>query len=361
MIPLLKPVFDKEMEEAAVHSLNNERFVLGESVFKFEEEFAKYCGTDYSVSTSSGTDALQFTMIASDFKGKEVISCPASFIATSNSIINSDANIVFADADYESNNIEPSLIEEKITEKTKAVIPIHLYGNPAEMDRINEIAEKKNLAVIEDACQAHGATYKGKKAGNLGTAGCFSFYSTKNITVGGDGGMITTNDGKLADRISKMRNCGRISQYEHDEFGYTSRLNSANAAIGMVQLKRLDGWNEKRNAAAKKYMEGLKDIKEISLPKIPEYNKSAFHLFACKTDKRDELFAHLKEKEIQAGTHYPIPIHLQPLYVKLFGYKKGDYPVSEKISEKVICLPMFSDIKDEELKYVIETVRRFFD
>lgn len=361
MIPLLKPVFDKEMEDAAVHSLNNERFVLGESVFKFEEEFAKYCGTDYAISTSSGTDALQFSLFASEVKGREVISCPTSFIATSNSIVNSGADVVFADADYESNNIEPSLIEDKITEKTKAIIPIHLYGNPADMERINEIAEKRNIAVIEDACQAHGATHKGKKAGNLGTVGCFSFYSTKNITVGGDGGMITTNEEKIANRISKMRNCGRISQYEHDEFGYTARLNSVNAAIGRVQLKRLDGWNEKRNATAKKYMEELKDIDGISLPKIPEHNKSAFHLFACKTDKRDELFAYLKEKGIQAGTHYPIPIHLQPLYVKLFGYRKGDYPVSEKISEKVICLPMFSEIKDEELDYVIETVRRFFD
>jgi len=361
MIPIFKPIFNKEMEEAAIHSFNNERFVLGESVFKFEEEYAKYTGTDHAVSTSSGTNALQIAMLAMGINGGEVLTTPASFIATSNAVMHANATPVFSDCGERSFNLEPSKMSEKITEKTRAILPVHLYGNPAEMDEINEIAEQKSIPVLEDACQAHGADYKGKKAGNLGSAACFSFYSTKNLTVCGDGGMITTNDEKLAERIAKIRNCGRISQYEHDVLGYTSRLNSANAAIGRVQLKHLDEWTANRQNIASKYLDGLKDLPDLVLPQISEHSKSAYHLFACMSEKRDALAEHLKAKEIQSCKNFPIPIHLQPLYKNLFGFREGDYPNAERLSAQVICLPMFPDMSDEEVKTVIETTRGFFE
>ena len=364
MIKLFNPTFNKEMEEAAIHALQNERFVLGESTFKFEEAFARYCGTKHAISTSSGTAALQLTIIASGCERKEVITCPNSFIATSNAILHARADPVFVDADYETNNIDTTQIGEKITKNTKAIVPIHLYGTPADMDAINDTidknAKKNNIVVIEDACQAHGATYKEKKAGNLGHAGCFSFYSTKNMTVCGDGGMVTTNDEKLADKIAKMRNCGRVSQFVHEEEGFTYRLNTVNAAIGLVQLKYLDAWNEKRNSVAKKYSDSFRNIDGIKIPVVPSHSKSAFHLYACKTPRRDELVKHLKEKGIETGLHYPIPIHLQPLYVRRFGYKEHSFGVSERIAKEIVCLPVHQELKQKEISYVIETIKEFF-
>src|SRR5665647_537352 len=255
------------MEEAALGALRNERFVLGESVHKFEEEFAKYCGTDHAVSTSSGTDALKIALIASGVEpGQVAITSPASFIASANAIVHAQAQPLFADIDLRTYNASPKHIEKAITAKTKAVIPVHLYGYPADMDPINAIAEKRELIVIEDSCQAHGASYGGKKTGNLGLVGCFSFYTSKNSKVCGDGGMITTNDEKIAFEAAKLRDCGRKSQYVHDVIGYTSRLNTVNAAIGRVQLKRLDSWNESRRKAAEVYNQLLTGVGDLILP-----------------------------------------------------------------------------------------------
>ena len=266
-IPLGKPVFDEEMEKAALDALRNERFVLGESVHKFEEEFAKYCGTDYAVSTSSGTDALKIAMLAAGINpGQAVVTSPASFIASANAIIHAQGVPIFSDINPETNNIDPVKLEKIVTAKTKAVIPVHLYGYPADMDSINDLAEKRDLVVIEDACQAHGASYHGKRTGSLGLIGCFSFYPSKNMTVGGDGGMITTNDEKIAAAAAKLRDCGRKSQYVHDVVGFTSRLNSVNAAIGRVQLRRLDVWNDSRRKAAKMYDSSLEGVGDLVLP-----------------------------------------------------------------------------------------------
>jgi len=359
MIPLFKPVFNKEMQDAAIHSLSNEKFVMGESVFKFEEEFARYCGTDFAVSASSGTNALQLTMLALGVPENEAITCPASFVATSNSVIQAGGKPVFVDCDPVSRNLDPKRIESKMNAKTKAILPIHLYGNPADMDMINEIATKRSVPVVEDACQAHGALYKGKKAGNLGDAACFSFYSTKNLTVCGDGGMVTTNDEKLAKHVAKLRDCGRISQYEHDELGYTSRLNTVNAAIGRVQLRLLDAWVESRHQVAKRYTDGLKNIDGLELPRFDSHSRSSLHLFSCLAEKRDALAAFLKEKGVQTGQHYPIPIHLQPLYRKLYGYREGDYPHAENLSKHVICLPMYPDMSEQETGTVINSIKGF--
>ena len=361
MIPIAKPIFDEEMENAAINALRNEKAVLGESVFKFEEEFAKYCGVEFAISTSSGTAAIEVAILASGIDHKEIITCPTSFIATSNAIIHANSKPVYADSNYEDNNIDANKIGERINAKTKAILPIHIYGFPADMDEINEIAEKNNLIVIEDACQAHGSEYKNKKTGGLGDLGCFSFYTTKNMTVGGDGGMITTDNEKFAKIAAKIRDCGRISQYKHDIIGYTYRLNTINAAIGRIQLKKLDQWNNKRREIAKIYKKELGHIKNFIIPKEKEDRKGSIHLYACKTKKRDELGKYLKTNGIQTSKNYPFPIHLQPIYKKLFGYSIGDYPNSEKISNEVICIPVHPSLKKNEIDTIIKEVKGFFN
>jgi len=249
-----------------------------------------------------------------------------------------------------------------VDKRTKAVMPVHLYGQPSQMDEINEIAANNKLIVIEDACQAHGAVYKGRRAGNLGHAGCFSFYPTKNMHVGGDGGMITTNDDKVSDLCKKMRHCGRKSQYEHDVIGYTYRLNTANAAIGIEQLKMLEGWNEKRRAAAKYYDGQLKGVGDLVFPPQPTKDVvPVFHLYTLRTKKRYELKAFLEKKEVGVGLNYELPIHLQPIYKEMYGFKEGLLPVTERICKEVIAIPMFADITTDQLKYVVECVKEFYN
>ncbi|HSV42504.1 MAG TPA: DegT/DnrJ/EryC1/StrS family aminotransferase, partial [Methanomassiliicoccales archaeon] len=242
-----------------------------------------------------------------------------------------------------------------------ALLPVHLFGHPSRMGELNELAKEKSLHVIEDACQAHGASIDGRKAGSLGDAGCFSFYPTKNMTVGGDGGMITTNDGELAKKLAKLRDCGRISRYVHDVVGYTSRLNTANAAFGRVQLRNLDGWNERRRQIAAKYDDLLADVPELHRP--PRGGKGivpVYHLYAIHCQRRDDLASQLQAKGIECGVHYPVPIHMQPIYRSLYGYKGGEWPVAERLSDSLLSLPMFPALKDAEIRYVAETVRSFY-
>lgn len=357
-IPLCKPVFDKDMERAAVNALRNEFFILGESVYKFEENFAKYCNTDYAVAVSSGTAALHLSLIALGIKnGDKILTTPMSFIATSNAVIHANATPVFSDID-ETWNIDPKKI--RIKDGMKGIIPVHLYGRPCNMDEILEIAEKNKIFVIEDACQAHGADYKGRKVGGIGDVGCFSFYSTKDMTVGGDGGMVTTNNEKVAEIVRKLRHCGRKSSYEHDMIGYTARLNTVNAAIGIEQLKKLDNWIEKRRKNAELYRKLLSGVKEISL-RIPENDKKDVHyVFVIRVKKRDELKEFLKKNGISCGIHYQIPIHLQPIYRELYGYTGGEFPESEKHAEECLSLPMFPDLKENEIRYVCDKIKEFY-
>ena len=234
------------MSDVAIEALQNEKFVMGESVFKFEEEFAKFCGVKRAVSTSSGTFALQLSLQALGISSNDQVwITPMSFIATANSAYLAGATPLFADINPKTFTLDPLKAKERLSDKVKAILPVHLYGYPADMDSILELAE--NRVVVEDCCQAHGAKYRNKRVGSLGAVGCFSFYSAKNMTVGGDGGMAVTNDEQLANRIAKLRDCGRISHYEHDMIGLTARLNTVNAAIGRVQLRRLEGWNEKED------------------------------------------------------------------------------------------------------------------
>ncbi len=362
-IPLGKPIFDKEMADAAFDALNNERFVMGESVFKFEQEFAKFCGTDYAVSTSSGTEALRIALMATGVgSGHEAITSPASFIATANAIVYAQARPIFADIDLETYDLSTKHIQPAISHKTRAIVPVHLYGFPADMTSINEIALKKNLIVVEDACQAHGAEYRGKKTGNLGLVGCFSFYPSKNMTVCGDGGMLTTNDEGIARLSAKIRDCGRKSQYVHDTLGYTSRLNTVNAAIGRVQLKRLDDWNEKRRQIAVMYRRALENVGDLILPSSESASiKPVYHLYVVRTKYRDKLKSWLEAQGISCGIHYVLPIHLQPVYMQMFAYKEGDYPAAEELCKTCLSIPIYPNITPEEISFISRKITDFFD
>jgi len=361
-IPLAKPIFDEEMKNAALDALQNERFVMGESVFKFEEEFARYCGVKYAVSTSSGTSALHLSLIALGIKqGDRVVTTSYSFIATANVALHAGAIPVFVDVNIKNYNINPRLVKPKLSNGVKALIPVHLYGFPADMNPILELSQDHKFVVVEDACQAHGAEYHRKKVGSIGNVGCFSFYPSKNMTVCGDGGMVVTDDGEVAKMVAKLRDCGRVSHYEHDVVGFTCRLNTVNAAIGRVQLRRLDEWNEKRRYVAKMYSRLLSDLDGIVLPPQEDNIKPVYHLYVIRTPFRDKLKAWLERNGIQCGVHYPTPVHLQPIYRKLFGYKEGDFPVSEYVSKTVLSLPMFPDLGKDEVMYVCEKIHEFFN
>jgi perosamine synthetase len=362
-IPLAKPAFDDEMKSAAVKALQNEKFVMGESVFKFEEEFAKYCRVKRAVSTSSGTFALQLALQALGVKSSDrVLTVPFSFIATANCVYSAGATPVFSDVDSRTCNMDTAIVNKKLNRETRVILPVHLYGYPVELDSLMALTEDGEHIIVEDCCQAHGAEYHGKKVGSIGSAGCFSFYSTKNMTVGGDGGMAVTNNEDVADKISKLRDCGRKSHYEHDIIGLTARLNTVNAAIGRVQLKRLDEWNDKRRNVAKLYDRLLVDLNELELPPNGSNDISpVYHLYVVKTDHRDELKAYLESNGVQCGIHYPIPIHLQPIYRQLYSYKEGDFPRSEIVSKRVLSLPMYPDLEKSGVEKVSEKIHEFFE
>jgi len=361
-IHLASPIIDAEMKAAALSALENEMMVMGESVFKFEEEFAQYCGTKYAISTASGTAALSVALQALNIgHGNEVITTPFSFIATANSIIHAGADPVFADVEDGGVNMSPSKTRAKIGSKTRALMPVHLYGHPSRIDEFHDIAAESGLSLIEDACQAHGAEFKGKKVGSIGDAGCFSFYPAKNMTVGGDGGMITTDNEELADAARSIRDCGRDknSKYYHGRIGFTSRLNTVNAAIGRIQLKRLDAWNQARRRLSERYRKELENARGIILPPLEaSVEKAVYHLFVIRTKVRDQVKKSLAENRIETGIHYPRPIHLQTPYRQKYGYAEGAFPVSESLSNEVLSLPMYPTLAEEELVTVCEAVRR---
>lgn len=350
-IPLMNPAFTEEMEDAAICALKSERFVLGESVFKFEEEFANYCGTKYAVAVSSGTSALHLSLLSLG-PARKVITTPMSFIATANSILHAGGVPVFADIEEGTGNID---VEKLSIDGANGIMPVHLYGQPCEMDKILELKEE-GLTVVEDACQAHGAEYKGKKVGSIGDAGCFSFYPSKNMNVGGDGGMVTTNNEEISEKIRKLRDCGRKGKYEHDVVGYTHRLNTVNAAIGLVQLKYLDEWNKKRAKIAGIYRKLLPD--KILLAE-KGHVKHVYHAFVIKVAKREKLAEHLRDSGIEVGVHYPLPIPLQPIYRELFDYKEGQFPVAEKFCREVLSLPIYPLLSKDEVEFVCEKINEF--
>jgi perosamine synthetase len=335
---------------------------MGESVYKFEEEFAKFCGVKHAVATNSGTFALQLSLEALGINTQDqVLTTPNSFIATANSIYFAGATPKFADVNPDTFNLDPAKAQHRMGKEVKALMPVHLYGYPAEMDQFVTLAKENNCAIVEDCCQAHGAKYYGKRVGSMGNVGCFSFYPSKNMTVCGDGGMAVTNDGDIAKTISKLRDCGRKSHYEHDIFGITARLNTVNAAVGRVQLQRLEEWNNKRRNVARLYNKLLVDIEGLDLPPA-ETNQvtPVYHLYVVRTDYRDELKTFLEASGIQCGIHYPVPIHLQPVYKQAYGYTEGTYPVTEQLCSQVLSLPMYPDMPQESIEKVANKIREFY-
>ena len=340
------------------------RFILGEEVSAFEEEFARYCGVRYGVGVNSGTDALYLALKAAQIgKGDEVITVANSFIASALAISFTEAKPLFVDIDPETYHMDPNaleaLLKTKGRKRVRAILPVHLYGQPAEMGSIMEIANRYDLIVIEDACQAHGAEYQGRKVGSFGAIGCFSFYPTKNLGCYGDGGMVVTDDKKLYERLKLLRCYGERKKYEHVLQGGNSRLDEVQAAILRVKLRYLDQWNETRRAKAllyKKYLNGS----EIVCPVERVGSEPVYHLFVIRTKRRDTLQRYLKEKGIETLIHYPIPIHLQKAY-KYLGYQKGDLPVTERYAREILSLPLFPELTKSEMDEVAGVIRLFND
>jgi len=364
MIPFvdLKAQYDSikdEMDEAIQNVLNNTSFIMGEELKKFEEEFARFCDVKYAIGVANGSDALILALKACGIgKGDEVITVPHTFIATTEAISNVGGKVVFVDVDPKTYTIDISKIEEKINKRTKAIIPVHLYGQPADMDPIMRLAKKYNLKVIEDAAQAHGAEYKGEKVGSIGEVACFSFYPGKNLGAYGDAGIVVTDNEEIAEVIKLLRNHGRIAKkYEYDIEGYSSRLDNLQAAILRVKLRYLNKWNESRRKNAKKYNELLDNIGRIITPYEADYAKHVYHLYVIRTDKgRDKLREELKSKGITTGIHYPIPLHLQPAYSYL-GHKEGDFPVTERCSQKILSLPIFAELTGGQIEEIVEIIK----
>jgi len=348
-IPFFVQELTDEMEEAVVNALRNESFVNGESVSKFEEEFARYIGTKYAVSVNSGNSALQLSLMALDIDGniQKVATPTNSFIASANCIRMTNAQPILTDINARDGGIDVN----SITEKVNAIIPVHIYGNPCDFDSVKTFAEEQKIPIIEDACQAHGAIYKNKKVGSLSDVGCFSFYPTKNMTVGGDGGMSTTNNEETADKIRSIRDNGRKTKNEFDKLGFTMRLNTVNAAIGRIHLKYLDEKNSRRREIVSIYKKNL--IEDCILPEN-ENGKSVYHQIVILHENRDKIREELTNNDIGSAIYYEKPIHLQPLYLE-YGYK---LPNSEKFAKEVLSLPSYPSLTNDQLLKICEHVNK---
>jgi len=347
----------KEIDQAIKKIIDGSAFVLHQELVDFEQQFAKYCGIKYAIGVNSGTDALRFAVLALKIgQGDEVISVANTFTATIDSIVHAGAKPVLVDCD-QFFNIDVSQIEKKITKKTKAIVPVHLYGQVANMDAIKHIAKKHKLSVIEDAAQAHGADWKGEKAGSFGDIACFSFYPGKNLGALGDGGIVTTNSPKLAKQIKMMRNFGQRKKYYHEFVGFNSRLDNLQAAILSVKIKYLDKWNQQRREAALLYNKLLEGV--VIIPKEHRQGKHIYHIYAIQTPKRDALQKFLNKKGITTVIHYPIPIHLEKCYKYSLGFKEGDFPIAEKNAKIELSLPMFPGITREEIKETAGAIKEF--
>ncbi len=347
-IPFFVQEFTEEMEEGAIHALRNESFVGGESVLKFEEEFARYIGTKHAVSVSSGNSALQISlMVIGISDGSKVITPTNSFIASANCIRMTNAKPILSDIDVRDGGINLN----GITEKVDAIIPVHIYGNPCNFDSVKSFAEEQKIPIVEDACQAHGAIYKNQKVGSLSEVGCFSFYPTKNMTVGGDGGMTTTDNEETAQKIKSIRDNGRKTKNEFDRLGFTMRLNTVNAAIGRVQLRHLDKKNSRRREIVSIYRKNLSD--DCILPENKD-GKSVYHQIVLKHEKRDDIRKELTDNDIGSAIYYEKPIHQQPIYEE-YGYK---LPNSEKFSQEILSLPSYPLLTDDQALKICEHVNK---
>jgi len=367
-VPLvdLKAQYDSirdEIDDAIHRVVQSGQFILGSEVKAFEDDMAAYYETKYAVGVASGTDALHLALLACGIKaGDEVITTPFTFIATAESMAKCGAKPVFVDIDPNTYNIDPTRIEPKVTERTKAIIPVHLYGQPADMDPILALTKKYNLRVIEDCAQALGAEYKGKKVGSLGDVGCLSFFPSKNLGAYGDGGMVVTNDAQIAETVRILRVHGSKAPYQHVMHGFNSRLDALQAAILRVKLKHLDRWNELRRSKATLYTGLLSQVDSIEPPHFEKNCKSSCNYYTIRLKdsrlNRGELRRHLESKGIQTAVYYPLSLHLQEVY-KYLGYKPGDFPQSERSQEQVLSLPMYPELSEEQIVEVASEIKRF--
>lgn len=347
-----------ELNQAIQRVMERADFALGEDVVRFEEEFAAFCGARHAVGVDSGLSALELSLRALGIgPGDEVIVPAHTFIATAAAVTFSGARLVLADVNPTTYNIDVAQIEAAITPRTRAIIPVHLYGLPADMDAISYVADQHALVVIEDACQAHGAYHKGRRVGSLGHASAFSFYPTKNLGGCGDGGMVLTNDAQVAEQVRAMRNCGQKVKHRHELSPFNHRLDTIQAAILRIKLQYLDRWNEARRRSAALYTEFLAGPALVTPTETPDSTHD-YYVYAVRTPQRDALKAHLQNQGVGTAIHYPVPVHLQPFYADN-GFRRGQFPVAEQVCNEILSLPMFPEMSAEQVKYVAAQVTEF--
>jgi dTDP-4-amino-4,6-dideoxygalactose transaminase len=358
-IPLVKVYMDDGIKKAVLEVLDSGWYILHERVQEFEKKFAEFCGVKNAVCVASGTAAIFLSLKALDIKhGDEVIIPSFSFIATANPILEVGAKPVFVDIDPRTYTIDPEKIRKAVTKRTKAIMPVHLYGHPADMDPILDIAEENDLYVVEDACQSHGAEYKGRRTGGIGNVACFSFYPSKNMTVCGDGGAVVTNDGEVAEKVRKLRDHGRVDKYVFDLQGYNLRFNEIQAAIGLKQLEKLPRWNEARRNIAEMYNKALEDL--VTTPIEESWAKHVYHLYVIRTEKRNKLKEFLGNRGVSTLVHYPVPIHEQPAITSVMGAQPM-LKNTTKFAKEVLSIPMHPSLTKHEVEYVSDNIGEFFE
>lgn len=347
-----------ELQQAVTGVMERGDFILGSDVSAFETEYAAFCGCRFAVGLATGTDALHLGLLACGVRpGDEVITAANSFVASASAISFAGARPIFVDIDPGTYTLDPDAVERAITPRTRAIVPVHLYGQPAEMDRIMDIARRHHLKVVEDACQAHGAEYKGQRVGSFGDVAAFSFYPGKNLGAYGDGGAATTNNPALADHLKMLRNYGQSKKYHHDFLAFNSRLDTVQAAILRVKLRHMDHWNAQRRRAAAVYTKILGEM-GVPTPAVSPHAAHVFHLYIIRSSRRDEMLRFLHEEGIGAGIHYPIPIPMLKAYTDL-GYRPGDFPAAEAACREVLSLPIFPEITDEQILTVCTAIHAF--
>ncbi len=347
-----------DIDTAVQRVIDNTSFILGSEVARFEEAFASYVDAAGAVGVASGTAALHLALMACGVgSGDEVITTAHTFAASAEPIFHTGARPVFVDIDPYTYNLDPEQVKTAVTDRTRAILPVHLYGQPADMEPLLDIARQRNIWVIEDAAQAHGAVYHGRRCGSIGDLACFSFFPGKNLGAYGDGGAVTGRDPELLSRVRKLRDHGRASKYEHDMIGYGERLDALQAAILGAKLPFLEGWTEARRRHANRYTELLNGT-ELETPREAPEVRHVYHLYVVRTSHRDALFSHLKENGIGAGIHYPVPLHRQPAFRDL-GYKDVSLPETERAAAEVLSLPIYPELSEEQQNYVAEQIRGF--
>jgi len=347
----------EEVREAIDRVIQSSAFAGGPFVAAFEKDWAAFCGSRYAIGVGNGTDALWLSLLALGVgPGDEVITVPSTFMATAEAVSFCGARPVFVDIDPQTYTLDPSLLERAITPRTKAIIPVHLFGQMADMDPILEVARRHGIPVIEDACQAHGATYKGRKAGTFGIAGCFSFYPGKNLGAFGEAGAVVTDDAELAARIQSLRDHGQVRKYHHKYIGWNARMDGIQGAVLQIKLRRLAAANEARRTHARLYNELLSDLEEIVVPQEAPHRTHVYHVYAVRVPQRDRVLDALTRRGIGCGIHYPVPVHLQEAYHPL-GLREGSFPVAEQCAREFLSLPMYPELRPEQIELVVRELR----